>query len=59
MTTVRLRPAIALLAALWATSTLAQTKPSPWFPIPPDATFETGDTWTDLRTPLPEEQLHV
>ena len=46
MTTARLRPAIALLAALSTTSTLAQTKPSPWFPIPPDALFETGDTWT-------------
>ena len=37
MTTARLRPAIALVAALSTTSTLAQTKPSPWFPIPPDA----------------------
>jgi endonuclease YncB( thermonuclease family) len=45
MTTVRLWPAIALLAALWAPSTLAQTKPSPWFPIPQDAIYETGDTW--------------
>jgi endonuclease YncB( thermonuclease family) len=41
-----LRAAIALVVALWAPSTLAQTKPSPWFPIPPDAIFETGDTWT-------------
>ena len=46
MTMARLRPAIALLAALSTTSTLAQTKPSPWFPIPPEATYETGDTWT-------------
>ena len=46
MTTARLRPAIALVAALSTTPTLAQTKPSPWFPIPPDATYETGDTWT-------------
>ena len=45
MTTARLRPAIALLAALSTTSTLAQTKPSPWFPIPQDAIYETGDTW--------------
>ena len=47
MTTFRLRPAIALLAAVSAHSALAQTKPSPWFPIPPDAVFETGDTWND------------
>jgi endonuclease YncB( thermonuclease family) len=40
------RTAIALVAALSTTSTFAQTKPSPWFPIPPDATCETGDTWT-------------
>ena len=46
MTTIRLPPAIALLAALSAHSALAQTKPSPWFPIPPNAVFETGDTWT-------------
>jgi len=38
--------AIALVAALSTSPTLAQTKPSPWFPVPADANYETGDTWT-------------
>jgi endonuclease YncB( thermonuclease family) len=46
MTMARLRQAITLVAAMSTTSTLAETKPSPWFPIPEGATFETGDTWT-------------
>jgi endonuclease YncB( thermonuclease family) len=46
MTIARRRSAIALVAALSTNSTLAQTAPSPWFPIPLEATFETGDTWT-------------
>ena len=40
------KPAIALVAVLSSTSTFAQTRPSPWFPIPPDAVYETGDAWT-------------
>ena len=38
--------AIALVAALSTSPALSQTKPSPWCPVPADATFETGDTWT-------------
>jgi endonuclease YncB( thermonuclease family) len=45
MMIARRRSAIALVAALSTNSTLAQTAPSPWFPIPPDASYETGDTW--------------
>ncbi len=40
------RTAIALISALSTSPALSQTKPSPWFPVPADAIFETGDTWT-------------
>ncbi len=40
------RTAIALISALSTSPALAQTKPSPWFSVPADASYETGDTWT-------------
>ena len=40
------RTAIALIAGLSTSPVLSQPKPSPWFPVPADAIFETGDTWT-------------
>jgi endonuclease YncB( thermonuclease family) len=41
------RTAIALISALSTSPALSQAKPSsPWFPVPADAIFETGDTWT-------------
>ena len=45
MTMALLRPAIALIAALSTSPALSQTEPSPWFPVPADASYETGDTW--------------
>jgi endonuclease YncB( thermonuclease family) len=46
MSVVPSRAAIALVAALSTNPALSQAKPSPWFPAPADAIFETGDTWT-------------
>ena len=46
MSVVLSRAAIALVAALSTSPALSQAKPSPWFPVPADAIFETGDTWT-------------
>jgi endonuclease YncB( thermonuclease family) len=40
------RTAIALIAGLSTSAALSQPKPSPWFPVPADASYETGDTWT-------------
>jgi len=40
------RTAIALISALSTSPALSQAKPSPWFPVPADASYETGDTWT-------------
>lgn len=40
------RTAIALISALSTSPALAQTKASPWFSVPADASYETGDTWT-------------
>lgn len=37
---------IALLAALLPSPGFAQEKTSPWFPIPADAVYETGDAWS-------------
>ena len=39
------RTAIALIVSLSTSPALSQTKPSPWFPVPADASYETGDTW--------------
>ena len=46
MSVVLSRTAIALIAALSTSPALSQAKPSPWFPVPADASYETGDTWT-------------
>ena len=46
MSAGRLWAVIALGGAVSASATLAQTKSSPWFQIPADASYETGDTWT-------------
>jgi len=42
----RRRLSILMLAALLPGPVLAQGKPSPWFQIPTDAVYETGDAWS-------------
>lgn len=39
-------PALLLGAALLAATARAQDRPSPWFPVPASAAFETGDSWS-------------
>jgi endonuclease YncB( thermonuclease family) len=41
---------LAFLTALAASPAHAQLAPSGWFPVPPDAVFDTGDSWSKAGT---------
>lgn len=46
MTLPRFRVTLSIIAAFIPTPAFAQGKPSPWFPVPAEAVYETGDAWT-------------
>jgi endonuclease YncB( thermonuclease family) len=45
MMAVRYRTLLPLALVLTGAAAFAQSKPSPWFQIPTDSVYETGDTW--------------